>query len=28
MMTGDEAYAGAKSFYSFEKAVQEFYGLK
>ncbi|HEX7191530.1 MAG TPA: tyrosine phenol-lyase [Thermoanaerobaculia bacterium] len=28
MMTGDEAYAGAKSFYRFEKAVQEFYGFK
>lgn len=28
MMTGDEAYAGAKSFYRFEKAVQQFYGFK
>ncbi len=28
MMTGDEAYAGAKSFYRFEKAVQDFYGFK
>ena len=28
MMTGDEAYAGAKSFYRFERAVQDFYGFK
>ncbi len=28
MMTGDEAYAGAKSFYRFESAVREIYGFK
>ncbi len=27
-MTGDEAYAGSKSFYKFEAAVQKFYGYK
>jgi tyrosine phenol-lyase len=27
MMTGDEAYAGARSFYRFEEAVQETYGF-
>jgi tyrosine phenol-lyase len=28
MMTGDEAYAGAKSFYRFESAVREIYGFE
>lgn len=28
MMLGDEAYAGAKSFYTLEKAVQDVYGFK
>jgi tyrosine phenol-lyase len=28
LMQGDEAYAGAKSFYRMEKAVQEIYGFK
>ncbi|HEY3366864.1 MAG TPA: tyrosine phenol-lyase [Symbiobacteriaceae bacterium] len=28
LMMGDEAYAGAKSFYKMEKAVQEIYGFK
>jgi tryptophanase len=28
MMRGDESYAGARSFYTFEKAVQEITGLK
>ncbi|MEZ4890966.1 MAG: tyrosine phenol-lyase [Crocinitomicaceae bacterium] len=27
-MTGDEAYAGSKSFYLMEKAIQQFYGYK
>ena len=27
-MTGDEAYAGSKSFYKMEKAIQDFYGYK
>jgi len=27
-MTGDEAYAGSKSFYKLEKAIQHFYGYK
>ncbi|MBK5213868.1 MAG: tyrosine phenol-lyase [Flavobacteriaceae bacterium] len=27
-MTGDEAYAGSKSFYKMEKAVKEYYGYK
>ena len=27
-MTGDEAYAGSKSFYKFEAAVQKYYGYK
>lgn len=27
-MTGDEAYAGSKSFYKMEKAIQEYYGYK
>jgi len=28
MMSGDEAYAGAKSFYRFEEAVREVYGFR
>ena len=28
MMIGDEAYAGSKSFYKLEKAVQDIYGFK
>ena len=28
MMMGDEAYAGARSFFKMEKAVQEIYGFK
>ena len=28
MMLGDEAYAGSKSFYHFEEAVQKYYGYK
>ena len=28
LMVGDEAYAGARSFYKLEKAVQEIYGFK
>src|SRR3989344_3124158 len=28
MMLGDEAYAGSKNFYNFEKAVREIYGYK
>ena len=28
LMMGDEAYAGARSFFRFEKAVQEIYGFK
>ncbi len=28
LMTGDEAYAGARSFFRFERAVQEVYGFK
>ncbi|MGB3345600.1 MAG: tyrosine phenol-lyase [Aequorivita sp.] len=27
-MTGDEAYAGSKSFYNMEKAIKEYYGYK
>lgn len=27
-MTGDEAYAGSKSFYNMEKAIQKYYGYK
>ncbi|MFN5418605.1 MAG: tyrosine phenol-lyase [Flavobacteriia bacterium] len=27
-MTGDEAYAGSKSFYNMEKAIHQFYGYK
>ena len=27
-MTGDEAYAGSKSFYKMEKAIKEYYGYK
>lgn len=27
-MTGDEAYAGSKSYYKMEKAIQEYYGYK
>jgi tyrosine phenol-lyase len=27
MMVGDEAYAGSRSFYSLERAVQQYYGL-
>lgn len=27
-MTGDEAYAGSKSFYNMEKAIQNYYGYK
>lgn len=27
-MTGDEAYAGSKSYYRMEKAIQEYYGYK
>jgi tyrosine phenol-lyase len=27
-MTGDEAYAGSKSYYNMEKAIQNFYGYK
>ena len=27
-MTGDEAYAGSKSFYKFEHAIQSYYGYK
>lgn len=27
-MTGDEAYAGSKSYYKMEKAIQDFYGYK
>jgi tyrosine phenol-lyase len=27
-MTGDEAYAGSKSFYNLEKAIQKYYGYK
>lgn len=27
-MTGDEAYAGSKSYFNMEKAIQEFYGYK
>ncbi|MFA5575601.1 MAG: tyrosine phenol-lyase [Brumimicrobium sp.] len=28
LMTGDEAYAGSKSFYLMEKAIQDYYGYK
>ncbi len=28
LMTGDEAYAGSKSFYNMEKAIQKYYGYK